>query len=134
MKLEIGQLILWDNRFGVITEIFNTHVKCEGFPNFLRLTDFFVEMREFHAGRVLTDIQTTSVYEFQEAIGENIYDPRGYAEGYRVLEAAKNMSGRYDGEDRPEYWVKMFNPATKQLRMLATYRSAVDGILRWTHM
>lgn len=127
---EINDLVLWDNRFGIVTQITETGAICVGMYGRYPLNKFVVQLKEFDDGKAFTDIQTASLYEFQESIGENVYDPGGYAEGFRVLEVAKNMSGRVC-ENKPIYWVKLYNKELHELKSAHVYRADFNGHLYW---
>jgi hypothetical protein len=86
MKLpEINELIMWDNRFGIVLSHGPDHLLCRGLAN----EPLYVAYKEFDYDRVFTNIATTDLYDFQEAIGENVYDPLSHVTNCRVLETAK---------------------------------------------
>jgi hypothetical protein len=118
MKLpEIKDLVMWDNRIGVVVGFGTDYVLCYGIGK----DPIYISFDKFEKDEVITDIKATSLYDFQEAIGENVYDPMMYVTSCRVLETAKVVDQRGDSV----YFVTLHDYDSDEvvLRTIRRYRN-----------
>lgn len=134
-EVPIGTLVLFNNRFGIVRAHVDTdkwgyrlaYISCEGMAN-STFHDRVFTINNWDYDKIIFNVETKTLYEFEEAIGENVYDSFAYARNSRVLETTKVEKEITPGV---EYWVKLYNPDIGRLITLAVCRYE-DGHLRWT--
>lgn len=128
-EIPIGTLLLYGNRFGIVRELRDGNGwLCEGLATSFSNRFFLVHRNMLHS--VKFDIPMTNLYDFEVAVGENIYDSFAYAKNCKILETTKNASGRVGDDPLPVYFVKAYDPDADKLVWLTVSRFG-DGHLRW---